>query len=180
MNPPAWPSATELQTHRLVLEPLRVAHAEQAATAFADQTLHRYTGGHPATADELQQRYARQVVGHSPDGQHGWLNWMLRERRSDQLVGTLQATISQAADGSRSAELAWVVVDAHQGQRLAAEAATAAAAWISDQGTAVLVAHVHPDNVASAATAHRLGMTPTPALVDGEVEWRGSLASPSC
>ena len=47
-------------------------------------------------------------------------------------------------------------------------------AWLLLQAT-TLVAHVHPDDIASAVTAHRLGITPTPVLLDGEVEWRGLL-----
>lgn len=173
MSVRTWPSTPELRAPRLRLEPLRVEHADEAAAAFADPALHRHTGGHPAGPDELRDRYARQLVGHSSDGQHGWLTWMLREHDSAQLVGTVQATTSSAPDGTASAELAWVIATNHQGQHLAAEAAAAVASWLLHQGTAVLVAHVHPANVVSAATAHRLGMTPTPALLDGEVEWRG-------
>ena len=173
MDLPVRPSAPELQTSRLLLEPLRVEHAAEAAVAFADPALHRHTGGHPATTDELRDRYARQVVGHSPYGRHGWLSWMLREHGTARLVGTVQATTGQAPDGTRGAELAWVVATGHQGQGLAGEAGAAVAAWLHHRGFTVLVAHVRPDNVASAVTAHRLGMTPTPALLDGEVEWRG-------
>jgi len=172
---PAWPSAPELRTPRLLLEPLRLEHADEAAVAFADPTLHRYTGGCPAGPDELRDRYARQVVGHSPDGQQGWLNWMLRQRRSTHLVGTVQATTTRAPDGTGSAELAWVIATSHQGQNLAAEAGTVVASWLLREGVRCLVAHVHPANVASAVTAHRLGMTPTPTLLDGEIEWRGRL-----
>ncbi|ROP42893.1 GNAT family N-acetyltransferase [Pseudokineococcus lusitanus] len=178
MGVPTWPSTPGLRTSRLDLEPLRVEHADEAATALADPVLHRHTRGHPAGPDELRDRYARQVGGHSPDGRHGWLNWVLRERSSGRLVGTVQATTSQAADGTRCAELAWVVATGHQGQRLAVEAASVVAAWLIDRGTTDLVAHVHPDNLASAVTAHRLGMNPTPAVVDGEVEWRGRPGRP--
>jgi len=69
---------------------------------------------------------------------------MLRERRSAQLVGTAQATTSQASDGTRSAELAWVVATSHQGQRLAAEAGAAVVSWLLREGFTGLVAHVHP------------------------------------
>ncbi|MEJ5914006.1 GNAT family N-acetyltransferase [Pseudokineococcus sp. 1T1Z-3] len=174
-----WPSAPELETARLLLEPLRVEHADEADVAFADPALHRHTGGHPATSDEVRARYTGQVVGHSPDGQHGWLNWMLREHRTTRLVGTVQATTGQAPDGTRSAELGWVIATSHQGQHLAAEAGAAVASWLLHRGFTVLVAHVHPDNVASAVTAYRLGMTPTPGLLDGEVEWRGRLHLPA-
>jgi len=34
-----------------------------------------------------------------------------------------------------------------------------------------LVAHIHPDHLASARVAERLGLAPTDAVQDGEVRW---------
>jgi hypothetical protein len=41
---------------------LRVEHADEAAQAFDDVALHQYTGGSPASAEQLRSRYERQVV----------------------------------------------------------------------------------------------------------------------
>jgi RimJ/RimL family protein N-acetyltransferase len=133
---------------------------------FDDQGLHQFTGGEPATPDELRDRYTRQVAGRSPDGGGTWLNWMLRSRDTGELIGTVQATVT----GS-TAELAWVVAVPHQGQGYAREAATAVRDRLRDDGVTRFTAHIHPDHVASAGVARTLGLGPTSTLVDGERRW---------
>ncbi len=162
-----------LHTARLDLEPLRAEHAAEAAVAFADARLHTFIGGEPATEDELRDRYARQVVGRSPDDGETWLNWMLRRRDTGELVGTVQATVT----GS-SADLAWVVAVPHQGRGLAREAALAVRAVLADTGVRRFTAHIHPDHGASAGVARALGMAPTDVVVDGEVRWVGEVSAP--
>jgi RimJ/RimL family protein N-acetyltransferase len=161
-------AAGRLHTPRLELEPLRIEHAAEAARAFDDERLHRFTGGTPATEAELRERYGRQVVGHSPDGSETWLNWMLRRRDTGELVGTVQATVR---DGR--ADLAWVVAGPHQGQGYAREAAQAMATWLREDGVHRLTAHIHPDHAASAGVARALGLSPTGTVVDGEIRWTG-------
>ena len=168
-----WPAARPLTSARLDLEPLRVDHAEEAAEAFDDHRLHAFTGGSPATVAQLRDRYGRQAVGHSPDGSAGWLNWVLRRRDDGTLVGTVQATVRRDAAGELEAELAWVVVTAHQGAGHAREAASTVAGWLREQGVRRLVAHVHPRHAASAGVARAIGLAPTSTVVDGEVRWVG-------
>lgn len=92
-NTTTWPTATPVMTSRLQLEPLRVEHAPEAVSVFDDVRLHKWTGGTPCTFEELEAKYQRQSAGQSPDGRHGWLNWMLRRLADGQLVGTVQATL---------------------------------------------------------------------------------------
>jgi RimJ/RimL family protein N-acetyltransferase len=110
------------------------------------------------------------VTGVSPDGREAWLNWVLRLRSSGSLVGTVQATVTGAAD-SRRAELAWVISPRFQGAGHATEAARAVIAWLQARGVESFDAHVHPAHKASAAVAERLGLTPTGTRPDGEVRW---------
>jgi RimJ/RimL family protein N-acetyltransferase len=135
---------------------------------LADERLHAFTGGAPATEEELRDRYARQVLGHSPDGSEVWRNWMLRRRDTGELIGYVQATVA-----GRDAELAWVVAVAHQGRGYAREAALAMTAWLRVQGVARFTAHVHPEHAASAGVARALGLSPTTTVVDGEIRWSG-------
>ncbi len=167
-----------ITTARLDLEPLQVGHAGEMAALLDDAGLHAFTGGSPASAAELSLRYTRQVVGHSADGQQGWLNWVARLREGGAAVGYVQATVTHepvaadaGADREMTAEVAWVVATAYQGRGLAGEAAGAMARWLADHGVAVLVAHVHPEHLASAAVASRLGLLPTEVSVDGETRW---------
>jgi RimJ/RimL family protein N-acetyltransferase len=168
-----WPRAATLTTRRLVLEPLRPDHAGELAPVLDDPALHAFTGGEPASETELRARFNRQAEGQSPDGTHGWLNWVARDRATHAPVGTVQATISDAA-GRRSAELAWVVATSRQGEGIATEAAAAAMDWLRDRGVTRFVAHIHPDHLASAAVAGHLGLAATDARQADEVRWVGS------
>jgi len=168
--PGPWGAAPVLETDRLVLEPLRVEHAEEMAPVLADEALHEFIGGRPESVDELRARYRRQARGVSDDGEERWLNWVLRRRDNGALAGTVQATVLR--DGDRVvAEVAWVVGIDHQRQGLAREAAVAMAGWLRSQGATDLVAHVHPDHAASAGVARAVGLQPTDVVVDGETRW---------
>jgi hypothetical protein len=68
------PSPEPLTTERIVLEPLRVAHAVEMAAVLDDPALHRHVGGKPMTLEELRRLYTVQVAGRSADGAQRWLN----------------------------------------------------------------------------------------------------------
>jgi len=172
-----WPRSGTLRSGRLVLEPLRPEHAGDLFPVLDDPRLHTFTGGAPDTREELRARVARQAAGVSPDGRRGWLNWVLRRREGGDVVGTVQATLTRVADGpaespgALQAELAWVVGSEHQGHGYATEAAEAVVCWLAGCGVVRRCAHVHPDHVASAAVARRLGLRPSDRFVDGERLW---------
>ncbi|MEW2619818.1 GNAT family N-acetyltransferase [Streptomyces sp. NPDC048106] len=183
-----WPSATPVGTARLRLEPLRAGHAPEAFALFDDVRLHRWTGGAPDTLEQLDARYRRQSAGHSPDGRHGWLNWMLRRLTDGRLVGTVQATLSRPdpvpatrrdpGAGAAEAELAWVIGVAHQGEGYGREGALAMAAWLRAHGVDRLTAHIHPGHEASMGIARALDLRATDRSTDGEVLWTGRLTAP--
>lgn len=160
-------------TARLVLEPLRVEHADEVASALDDPALHTYTGGRPATARELRRRFEVQCRGRSGDGTEIWHNWIARHRATGEIVGTVQATITEA-DGRSVSDIAWVIATRHQRQGYASEAAAAMVAWLRDHGVDELAANIHPEHDASMGVARRLGLTPTDTVVDGEIRWTGN------
>jgi RimJ/RimL family protein N-acetyltransferase len=149
---------------------LRISHAEEMVFVLGDEALYEYTGGAPPTLEELRARYARQISGGSPDGAHGWLNWILREREHHSAVGIVQATLSHE-EQDVVAEVAWIIAVAHQRRGYAAEAAGAIVAWLRRNDVISVAAHIDPRNAASAAVAKRLGLTPTCTVVDGETRW---------
>ena len=153
----------------VVLEPLRVEHAEEMAGVLADPGLYRFTGGEPPSVDELSARYAAQVGGRS--GAQWWLNWVIRARGVP--AGYVQATVEGGV-----AELAWVVGVGHQGRGLARESVGLVAAWLRGQGVVRLIAHVHPGHAASEAVARGVGMAPTSVVEDGERLWEGLPRAP--
>lgn len=166
------PQAEPIDAGRLTLEPLRVGHAGELAVVLADPGLYGFTGGTPPSEADLVRRYTAQTVGLSPDGRQAWLNWIVRDTGTGAALGYVQATVE---DGT--ADVAWVIGTAHQGRGVARTAATAMVEWLRRRGVTGVVAHVHPDHLASAAVAARLGLRVTDRLVDGEVEWRDSVRS---
>jgi enoyl-CoA hydratase/carnithine racemase/RimJ/RimL family protein N-acetyltransferase len=168
----------QLESGRLVLEPLRVEHADELAPVLDDPALHEFIGGRPATHDELRRRFERQVTGRSRDGRDEWLNWTVRLRATGRAVGIAQATI-RTDEAGQTAGLAWVIASAHQGQGLAKEATGLVAAWLREQGVDRLGANIHPAHHASMAIARSIGLAPTDALVDGEIRWHSRSAERS-
>ena len=158
---------------RLVLEPLRVDHADEMVDVLSDAGLYAFTGGSPPSRDELERRYARQVAG-SGDPAEVWRTWVVRLGDDGPAVGYVQATVRPAAG---SAELAWVVGPTWQGRGIAREAAALVLDHVRAGGAGRVVAHVHPEHAASQRVAAALGMAPTDRLVDGEVEWLRELSA---
>ncbi|CAM5669454.1 hypothetical protein SALBM311S_12161 [Streptomyces alboniger] len=156
---------------RLDLLPLRVDHAEEMATVLRDPALHTFIGGTPYSPGALRTRYERLVAG-SPDQDVTWCNWVLRPRAEDCLVGTVQATITRGHAGRHAAEIAWVVGTPWQGHGFASEAARALVEWLGGRPVRTVVAHIHPEHLASASVALAAGLTPTEEEQDGERRWR--------
>jgi RimJ/RimL family protein N-acetyltransferase len=187
---------------RIRLVPLEVGDAEEMVEVLSGADLYTFTGGAPPTLAELRERYARQVVGRSPDGREEWHNWIIRTVADDEAVGYVQATIADAgrradvtdanrraevadaelraevADAGRRAEIAWVVSSRRQGRGYASEAARALVAWLDGHGVATIEAHIHPRHEASAAVARKAGLLPTERFDDGERLWRRSRDTP--
>ena len=115
-------AARPLVGTRLLLEPLRVEHAQEMTPLLDDPGLHVFIGGQPASMRDLQEQYRRQVMGRSSNGLQCWLNWVLRRREDGAAVGTVQATVTEEQDGP-VAEAAWVVAAPFQSCGYAQEAA---------------------------------------------------------
>lgn len=157
-------------TSRLELRPLRVHDADEMAVVLADPALHEFTGGEPATLDELRARFEALVQG-SGLASELWLNWIVRRSADAVAVGTVQATIMNP-DSEPTAMVAWTVGSPWQGNGYACEAAAALVHWLTSSGAESVVAYVHADHAASAAVAARAGLRQTSEVVDGEVVWR--------
>ncbi len=164
--------AAQLKGTRVCREPLRAALAAELAPVLADPLLHTFIGGEPLDREQLEARYQRQVVDRSADGSQRWLNWLVRDHRDGQALGTVQATVRMQRDGL-TAEVAWVIGTTYQGQGYATEAAGLLVDWLRDQGVNNVVAHVHPQHKTSMAVARAVGLAPTRTIVDREIRWQG-------
>ncbi|WP_436326523.1 GNAT family N-acetyltransferase [Brevibacterium sp. FAM 27836] len=170
-----WPQATVIATDRLLLEPLAVHHATEMVETLSSPELYTHIGGGTSpTLPDLEHLYTRQSAGTSPDGDAGWLNWIIRDAIRSITIGYVQATVTRA-DTRNQADIAWVIGTDHQGQGFATEAARAMIDWLSDHHVTELRAAIHPDNAASNRVAERLGLRPTDAIDDGEAIWQSEM-----
>lgn len=161
-------TSDRIRSARLSLVPLAVADADEMVGVLSGAALYTFTGGSPPSLGELRAHYARLATGRSPDGREEWRNWIVRREPDRAAVGYVQATI---VDGGARAEIAWVVGLRWQRQGFAAEAVRALVAWLDARGVTVIQAHIHPDHVASAIVARRVGLVPTGQSDDGEQLW---------
>ncbi|UPK77190.1 GNAT family N-acetyltransferase [Nocardioidaceae bacterium SCSIO 66511] len=139
-------------------------------SVLADPSLYRHTGGEPPTEPELVRRYSAQVTGHSPDGSQRWVNLVVTLDR--QPIGYVQATVPVDRD---HVEIAWVIGRPWQGRGYAKRAAELLVASLADWGVRHVVAHIHPDHLASQRVALHLGMVASDDVIDGETRWVGDV-----
>ena len=160
-------------TEPLALRPLSVEDARVMADVLADPALYQFTGGAPPTEDELTRQYRVQTRGHSADGSEEWLNLVVLLGPAREPVGYVQATVP--ADGS-AAEIAWVIGGPWQGMGYAHRAVRLLLDRLADRRVRAVVAHIHPEHVASNRVAARAGLAATAVVVDGEIRWAGEIA----
>ena len=160
-------------TQRLALEPLQPGSAAELFPVLDDAELHTFTGGAPLPLTELEAWFTRLAARGSADRSQVWGNWLVRLSDDGAAVGTVQATLPARGPSAGAAEVAWIVGRAWQGRGVASEAASSLVELLRADGWTV-VAHIHPDHLASQGVAHAAGLGATDVMVDGEVEWRSA------
>lgn len=168
-----WPVAMDIASTRVLLEPLTPEHSVEMVEVLAAPELYEYIGGTAPSGRELRQRYVRQAEGRSPDGTHGWLNWIIRRRDLGDAIGFTQATLTRTEAGL-TGDIAWLVDTRHQGDGYASEAAQAMIAWLQEHHVVQFRADIAPENGPSVGVARRLGLHLTGISVDGEDRWASS------
>jgi RimJ/RimL family protein N-acetyltransferase len=159
---------TEIRSERLLLSQLQPHHANELFPLLDDDSLHTFIGGTPLALEELRGRYEALASRHSPDGTETWLNWIVCKIPDRTALGLLEATVAR-----RSAFIAWVIGSRWQGRGYATEAAQAVVQWLLENlDVDAVVAHIHPEHVASERVAAHAGLTVTGEVVDGERVWR--------
>ena len=144
------------------------AAATEMAVVLSDHSLYTFTGGEPPTADELARRYAIHTRGESSDGAEEWINFVVTLGAGKQPIGYVQATVPRSGGAT---EIAWVIGTQWQGHGYAKRAVKLLCTYLAERGITHLIAHIHPDHVASQRVAATVGLVPTRQVVDGEVRW---------
>jgi RimJ/RimL family protein N-acetyltransferase len=144
--------APSLTTQRLLLRSLSEDDFEAFAEMASDEEVMRYIGG---VVDRPQAwRQMAMHVGHW--GIRGYGNWGVERQADSKFIGRVGFWNPESWPGL---ELGWKLARDSWGSGFATEAAERALQWAWD---ALPVEHViscvHPDNVASANVARRLGM----------------------
>ncbi len=77
----------------LYFETLKPAHAEHLFETFSDESLYRFIPEKPPRSLASMAAEYEEFAGGAPEGSGEiWLNWVIRKRRSQECLGTLQAT----------------------------------------------------------------------------------------
>lgn len=85
-----------LRTDRLLIEPQLKNHAEQMFVIMQDEKIYKYIPTNPPKdINELKARYEKLETRLSPDRSEVWLNWALRQRFDNSLIGRFEATVCE-------------------------------------------------------------------------------------
>lgn len=102
---------------RPVIEDLRVEHLAELATHLRHPEVYEHIGGVPSLEDFILDR-ERALRGPGPEaGEERWLNFLVRERFCNNVLGRLEATLHDSI-----AEVAFLFGPRHWGKGFAQEA----------------------------------------------------------
>lgn len=156
----------QLETDRLVLEPLIPRHADEMFAPLQDVRLYEFIPQDPPlSVAALRERYGRLARGRSPEGDETWLNWAARERQTNAIVGTFQATVYL----NGTADIAYIVFVGAQRRGFAAEGYAAMIRHLErDLGVRIAGADIDTRNSASIALIERLGFSRIRTTLDAD------------
>lgn len=152
------PDQNTLETDRLILEPLTVAHAQATFEGWQPAELYTYIEGAepPATLEALTTRYETLSKRVSPDGDELWLNWFARDRASGAYI--VYVEISVNADST--ADLGYFTFVGHWDKGYGFEACSAVMTEIRARyGVTCFCAEIDQHNFASQGLIKKLGFT---------------------
>lgn len=162
--PPAL-EILELQTDRMVLEPITEAHAQELLELFSDERLHTFVPFVVPTPQQQQERCARWAKRISREGDEIYLNWAARHRESKKIIGHFQSGYKSLS----TASIGYVLAKDFQGQGLAFEALKEILRFL---GVTLKIREVRAwsdtRNVASHRLAARLGMKQVEFIKDAD------------
>lgn len=143
-----------LETGRLILEPLRKRHARHLFPALSDTRIYNFIPQDPPSSLlALENRYQQLESRKSPAGDEAWLNWAIRLKQRGEYIGTIQATIRQ----DQSSLLAYELSTDFRGHGYATEScARVIESLFADYDVVEIIAEVDTRNEASCKLLERL------------------------
>ena len=154
---------------RLLLEPQVEAHAALLRDSLCSDSLYTYVPQEPPRSAEafaaLVIRFRKLSARLSPDGAEAWLNWALKDRASENYIGTVQATIHP----DLTANIAYQTFAAYLRQGYAKEGCARVIEHLfEDYGVKVVEALIDTRNTASVKLAEGLGLTLCETITDAD------------
>ena len=145
-----------VETARMVLERLRLEHADEQLRLLLDPRVYRtlWPAAAPPTERDVTDGLKAKVDHWE---RHGFGMWLVRDRETGEMVGRggLQYTYTA---GLNDVEAGWAIVPERWGQGLATELAHACVEAAFDQLDLLeIVAFTLPDNVASRRVMEKAG-----------------------
>jgi ribosomal-protein-alanine N-acetyltransferase len=143
-----------LETDRLILEPLRREHARRLFHALSDTRIYIFIPQDPpASLLALENRYRHLESRKSPSGDEAWLNWAIRLKQEGEYIGTVQATVHR----DQSSLLAYELSTDFWGNGYATEScARVIESLFTDYDVMEIIAEVDTRNAASCRLLERL------------------------
>ena len=147
---------TVIETSRLILRRFTPEDAADNYRIYTDPENMRFMGRRPDSV-EFERYHIRKHIADYYD-RHGFGLWALVLKEDGRLIGRC-GLLYQQVEGTREAEVSYLVDRHYRGRGLATEAARAAVKLgFGRYGFPRIVALIHPENVASARVAEKLGM----------------------
>ena len=162
-----------LVTERLELAPMVEGDSDALFALLKHPEIHIFTGDRPpASADDVRATIRRRESRRSPEGDELWLNWTLRLKADQSVVGYVQAGVKAGR-----ADMAWVIGLPFQSQGFASEASQRVLEWLRDDlHVSEVRANINPDHTASQKVARKIGLRNGGTRTDeGEEVWRANL-----
>ncbi len=160
-----------LHSARLTLEPIQAAHASEMFGLWQDRDIYRFVPEEPPPALAwLAQRYDKLTSRQSPIGDEAWLQWALRRKQDQVLIGRVEASVRLDA----TAQLAWLLGTSYTGQGYAREAVRRMLDHLRDDyGVREVDVEIDTRNLRSLRLAEALGFTRV-NLVVGADHFKGA------
>jgi ribosomal-protein-alanine N-acetyltransferase len=143
----------DIQTARLLLEPLVASHAEAMFSVLSEPSLHIHIDSSPPeSVDALRQRYIKLEARASPDRSQLWLNWAVVSPGVGP-IGFVQATVV-----GTTAWVAYLLGREYWARGYASEATFAMLGYLASvHQTSLFKATVEVENSNSVALLRRIG-----------------------
>lgn len=142
-----------IETERLLIEPVQQHHAAHMIDILSHPDLYLYIPFDPPDLEKLTARYARWEPRISPDENEIWLNWVIRLRENNELIGDLQAGYKE----DKIAYIAYLLGGEHQNRGYAYESVSALIAFLfKDIGITAIQSYIDTRNAKSIKLVQKL------------------------